>query len=76
MGWAGVGALAAHLPAVFAVGEVVEVPVVEVAGAHSPLALLSAHLAGVDPAFPQELTVGHAKGLADGLSDELRLWGG
>lgn len=73
LGW---GALVAHLPAVFAVGEVVEVPIVEVAGTHGPLALLGAHLAGVDPAFPEELTVGHGKGLADGLSDELGLWDG
>lgn len=74
--WAGVGDPLAHLPAVLAIGEVVEVPVVEVAGARGTLALLGAHLAGVDPTFPQELAVGHGKGLADGLGDELGLWGG
>lgn len=65
----------AHLPAVLAVGEVVEVPIVEVAGARGPLAWLGAHLAGVNAAFPQKLAVRHRKGLADGLSNELGLWG-
>lgn len=63
----------AHLPAVLAIGEVVEVPVVEVAGARSPLAWLGAHPAGVNATFLQELAVGHGKGLADGLSNELGL---
>lgn len=64
----------AHLLAVLAVGEVVEVPIVEVAGARGPLAWLGAHLAGVNAAFPQKLAVGHREGLADGLSNELGLW--
>lgn len=45
----------------------------EVAGARGALALLGAHLVGVDAAFPKELAVGHSEGLADGLSDELGL---
>lgn len=45
----------------------------EVAGACSPRALLSAHPAGVDAAFPQELAVGRGEGLANGLGDELGL---
>lgn len=45
----------------------------EVARARGALALLGAHLVGVDTAFPKELAVGHGEGLADGLSDELGL---
>lgn len=46
----------------------------EVAGTCGPLALLGAHLAGVNAAFLQELAVGHGEGLANGLSNELGLW--
>lgn len=61
----------AHLPAVLAVAEVVQVAVVRVAGSiRGP----RAHLAGVDPILLQELAVGDAEGLADGLGDKLGLW--
>ena len=72
--WQGVTHLPAHLPAVLAVGEVVEVSIVEVARACGPLAWLDAHLAGVNAAFLQELAICHREGLADGLSNELGLW--
>lgn len=63
----------AHLPAVLAVAEVVQVAVVRVAGSiRGP----RAHLAGVDPILLQELAVGDAEGLADGLCDKLGLLGG
>lgn len=63
----------AHLSAVLAVAEVVQVAVVRVAGSiRGP----RAHLAGVDPILLQELAVGDAEGLADGLGDKLGLLGG
>lgn len=72
-GWEGAACPLAHLPAVVTVGEVVEVPIVKVARACGPWALLGAHLARVDTAVAQELAVGHGEGLADGLGDELGL---
>lgn len=38
--------------------------------------LLLAQVGGVDAVGAQELPVGHAEGLANGLCDELRLQGG
>lgn len=61
----------AYLPAVLAVAEVVQVAIVQVAGS---IRGLRAHLAGVDPILLQELAVGDAEGLADGLGDKLGLW--
>lgn len=54
----------------------VQVPIVQVAGAGGPGP--GAHLAGVNAILPQELAVGHGEGLADGLCNELSLravWG-
>lgn len=69
----GAGGHKAHLPAVFAVGEVVQVPVVQVAGPWGALVLLGCHLAGVQAAVPQELAIGHGKGLPNGLGDQSSL---
>ena len=63
----------AHLLAVLRVGEVDEVVVVHLLGVDDVTVLLLAQVLGVDAVGPQELLVGHAEGLADGLGDELGL---
>lgn len=52
-----------------------EVIVVHFLGVDDVTVLLLAQVGGVDAVGAQELPVGHAEGLADGLCDELRLWG-
>lgn len=66
----------AHLLAVLRVGEVDEVIVVHLLGVDDVAVLLLAQVLGVDAVGPQELLVGHAEGLADGLGDQLGLWEG
>lgn len=52
-----------------------EVIVVHFLGVDDVTVLLLAQVGGVDAVGAQELPVGHAEGLANGLCDELRLWG-
>lgn len=63
----------AYLLAVLRVGEVDEVVVVHLLGVDDIAVLLLAQVFGVDAIGSQELLVGHAEGLADGLGDELGL---
>lgn len=53
-----------------------KVIVVHFLGVDDVTVLLLAQVGGVDAVGAQELPVGHAEGLANGLCDELRLWGG
>lgn len=50
-----------------------EVVVVHVLSVEQVAVLPLAQVLGVDAVGPEELLVGHAEGLTDGLSDELRL---
>lgn len=52
-----------------------EVIVVHFLGVDDVTVLLLAQVGGVDAVGAQELPVGHAEGLANGLCDELRLSG-
>lgn len=52
-----------------------KVIVVHFLGVDDVTVLLLAQVGGVDAVGAQELPVGHAEGLANGLCDELRLWG-
>lgn len=52
-----------------------EVIVVHFLGVDDVTVLLLAQVGGVDAVGAQELPVGHAEGLANGLCYELRLWG-
>lgn len=52
-----------------------EVIVVHFLGVDDVTVLLLAQVGGVDAVGSQELPVGHAEGLADGLRNELRLQG-
>lgn len=63
----------AHVFAVLGLGEVDEVVVVHVLGVEQVAVLLLAQVFRVDAVGAQELLVGHAEGLADGLSDQLGL---
>lgn len=65
----------AHLLAVLRLGEVDEVVVVHLLGADDIAVLLLAQVLRVDAVGPQELLVGHAEGLANGLRDQLGLRG-
>lgn len=67
---------AAHLLAVLRVGEVDEVVVVHLLGVNDVAVFFLAQIFGVDAIGPQELLIGHAESLADGLGDQLGLWGG
>ena len=53
-----------------------EVVVVHLLGVDDVTVLFLAQVGGVDAVGSQELSVGHAEGLTDGLCDELRLWEG
>lgn len=53
-----------------------KVIVVHFLGVDDVTVLLLAQVGGVDAVGAQELPVGHAEGLADGLCDELGLGGG
>lgn len=52
-----------------------EVVVVHFLGVDDVTVLLLAQVLRVDAVGPQEFLVGHAEGLADGLGDQLSLWG-
>ena len=62
-----------NLFAVFRVGEVNEVIIVHFLGVDDVTVLLLTQVLGVDAVGSQELLVGHAERLADGLSNELSL---
>lgn len=53
-----------------------KVIVVHFLGVDDVTVLFLAQVGGVDAVGSQELSVGHAKGLTDGLCDELCLWEG
>lgn len=62
-----------YISAVLRFGEVDEVVVVHVLSVEQVAVLPLAQVLGVDAVGPEELLVGHAEGLTDGLSDQLGL---
>lgn len=62
-----------YISAVLRLGEVDEVVVVHVLSVEQVAVLPLAQVLGVDAVGPEELLVGHAEGLTDGLSDQLGL---
>lgn len=62
-----------YVSAVLRLGEVDEVVVVHVLSVEQVAVLPLAQVLGVDAVSPEELLIGHAEGLPDGLGDELGL---
>lgn len=62
-----------YISAVLRLGEVDEVVVVHVLSVEQVAVLPLAQVLGVDAVGPEELLVGHAEGLTNGLGDQLGL---